>query len=144
MSAPAERPHIDVHLVRRLISTQFPQWAGLPITKLAAGHDNRSFRLGQTMLVRLPGAAPYAAQAEKEQRWLPQLAPRLPLPIPAPLAIGQPGEDYPWRWQVLGWIEGDTAAAARAMARLRTAIRRIASSGESTPAMAPADSSPTL
>ncbi len=37
-----------------------------------------------------------------------------------------------------------SAAAARAMALPRTATRRIASSGESTPAMAPAASSPTL
>jgi aminoglycoside phosphotransferase (APT) family kinase protein len=110
MSAPAEPLGIDADLVRRLIAVQFPAWAGLTVTLLAAGHDNRSFRLGDSLLVRLPSAGRYAPQAEKEQRWLRHLAPQSPLPIPAPLAIGEPGEGYPWRWQVLRWIEGDTAA----------------------------------
>ena len=112
MTGPNERVRIDEGLVRRLLAAQFPAWGDLPVTKLAAGHDNRSFRLGETMLVRLPSAGHYAPQAQKEQRWLPYLAAQLPLPIPAPLAIGAPGEGYPWSWQVLRWIEGDTAAAA--------------------------------
>ncbi len=112
MSPPADRLEIDADLVRRLIAAQFPDWAGLQVTGLASGHDNRSFRLGDGLIVRMPSAERYASQAAKEQCWLPQLAPKLPLPIPAPLAIGEPGEGYPWRWQVLRWIEGDTAAAA--------------------------------
>jgi aminoglycoside phosphotransferase (APT) family kinase protein len=121
VSAPAPRPRIDEPLVRRLVAAQFPAWAGLPVTRLASGHDNRSFRLGETMLVRLPSAETYTPQAEKEQRWLPVLAPQLPLPIPAPLAVGQPGEGYPWRWQVLRWIDGETAAAAPALDLTRLA-----------------------
>ncbi len=112
MRGPSERVGIDEALVGRLIAAQFPGWTDLPVTRLAAGHDNRSFRLGETMIARLPSHERYAAQAEKEQRWLPYLAARLPLPIPTPLVIGAPGERYPWRWQVLRWIEGDTAAAA--------------------------------
>ncbi|HWF77930.1 MAG TPA: aminoglycoside phosphotransferase family protein [Caulobacteraceae bacterium] len=112
MSRLGPRRRIDADLVRRLLATQFPEWARLPVTRLASGHDNRSFRLGDGMLVRLPSHERYAPQADKERRWLPVLAPRLPLPIPAPLAIGEPGEGYPWPWQVLGWIEGDTAATA--------------------------------
>ena len=111
MSAPAT-PRIDEGLVRRLIAAQFPAWADLPVTRLASGHDNRSFRLGAARVARLPSHERYASQAQKESRWLPYLAPRLPLPVPAPLAIGAPGEGYPWRWQVLRWIEGETAAAA--------------------------------
>jgi aminoglycoside phosphotransferase (APT) family kinase protein len=112
MSVPAEPLRIDVDLVRRLIAAQFPAWAGLTVTRLAIGNDNRSFRLGDALLVRLPSAERYAPQAEKERRWLPYLARRLPLQIPAPLAIGEPSEGYPWCWQVLRWIEGDTASAA--------------------------------
>jgi aminoglycoside phosphotransferase (APT) family kinase protein len=62
------------------------------------------------MLVRLPSAAGYVAQVEKEQRWLPYLAPRLPQPIPAPLACGAPGEGFPWPWSVYRWLPGETAA----------------------------------
>ncbi|MCG8353705.1 MAG: phosphotransferase, partial [Chloroflexales bacterium] len=77
---------ISVALVERLIATQFPQWADLPITSAAPqGWDNRTFRLGADMSVRLPSAEGYTPQVEKEHRWLPRLAPHLPLPIPVPL-----------------------------------------------------------
>ena len=104
---------IDAALVGRLVAAQFPQWADLPIRPVAnGGWDNRTFRLGEGMAARLPSAARYAAQVEKEQRWLPRLAPRLPLPIPAPLAMGAPAEGYPWPWSVYRWLSGETAVVA--------------------------------
>ncbi len=107
-------PVIDDALVRRLVTAQFPKWKGLPVRSVeAAGWDNRTFRLGDHMIVRLPQAAVYAAQVAKEHRWLPQLAPQLPLQIPTPLAIGKPADGYPWEWSVYRWIEGETAAPER-------------------------------
>ncbi len=104
---------IDNQLVRRLVATQFSQWKDLPVQPVAVGGwDNRTFHLGNQMLVRLPSAEEYATKVEKEQKWLPRLAPLLPLQIPTPLAMGEPGEGYPWRWSVYRWIEGDTAASA--------------------------------
>ena len=86
---------ITVALVQDLIASQFPQWSDLPVRPVdLSGWDNRTFRLGEEMLVRLPSAAGYAAQVEKEQRWLLRLAPLLPLPIPAPVAMGVPTHDY--------------------------------------------------
>ena len=70
------------------------------------GWDNRTFRLGDDLTVRLPSGDWYALQVEKEQRWLPVLAPRLPLPIPAPVAKGEPGEGYPYAWSVYRWLDG--------------------------------------
>ena len=102
---------IDADLVRRLIVAHFPQWAGLPIRAAEPqGWDNRTFRLGEALSVRLPSAARYVAQVEKEQKWLPRLAPHLPLPIPAPVAIGAPGEGYPWPWSINRWLEGEPGA----------------------------------
>jgi aminoglycoside phosphotransferase (APT) family kinase protein len=104
---------IDAALASRLVAAQFPRWAALTVRPLTAGGwDNRTFRLGQEMLVRLPSAERYVAQVAKEQLWLPRLAPGLPLPIPAPLAVGAPGEGYPWPWSVYRWIQGETAAAS--------------------------------
>src|SRR5580765_3868156 len=101
---------IDGTLVRRLVATQFPQWRDLAVRKVEpGGWDNITFRLGEQMAIRLPRAADYAVQVEKEHRWLPRLAPLLPLQIPTPLAIGEPGEGYPWHWSVYRWIEGETA-----------------------------------
>lgn len=101
---------IDIALVKNLVAAQFPHWADLPVYPVASGGwCNRTFHLGETMLVRLPSAERYVAQVEKEHRILPLLAPHLPLPIPAAIALGRPGEGYPWPWSVYRWIEGEGA-----------------------------------
>lgn len=101
---------LSVELVRSLIADQFPQWAEMPITAiLPGGWDNRSFRLGDTMLVRMPSAEHYVAQVHKEQSFLPILAPHLPLPIPRPIALGQPGHHYSWPFSIYDWQDGNTA-----------------------------------
>jgi aminoglycoside phosphotransferase (APT) family kinase protein len=102
----------DVALIERLISAQFPHWAGLPVVHAASnGTDHAIYRLGDDMSVRLPRIEWAIGQVEKENRWLPVLAPHLPLAIPVPLAIGEPGEGYPWRWCVSPWLEGEDATA---------------------------------
>ncbi|BBC36545.1 hypothetical protein SGFS_078390 [Streptomyces graminofaciens] len=106
----ADELDIDETLVRRLLARQFPHWAGLPLTPApAAGTDNVMYRLGDDMVVRLPRKPDGAAQADKEHRWLPRLAPLLPLPVPEPLGKGEPGEGYPLPWSVLRWLDGENA-----------------------------------
>ncbi len=113
---------IDTDLVTALVSEQFPKWRDLKVRPVDHdGWDNRTFRLGDTMSVRLPSALGYVGQVEKEHRWLPWLAPRLPLPVPAPVALGEPGADYPYPWSVYRWIEGGIATSARLDDRLRFA-----------------------
>jgi aminoglycoside phosphotransferase (APT) family kinase protein len=98
--------------VRRLVESQFPQWAGLRVEPVAkGGWDNWTFHLGDDMVVRLPSAAEYAEAVEKEHRWLPVLARRLPLPIPTPLGLGVPSADFPHPWSVYQWLDGRTATA---------------------------------
>ncbi len=100
---------INQKLVEMLICNQFPQWANLPIKPVASsGWDNRTFHLGESMTIRLPSNAEYAPQVEKEQYWLPKLAPHLPLSIPLPIAMGIPTSEYPWHWSIYRWIEGDS------------------------------------
>ncbi|UQX10988.1 phosphotransferase [Candidatus Mycobacterium methanotrophicum] len=102
---------ITTALARRLVDGQFPQWSWLPIRAVARqGMDNRSFRLGDDLVVRLPAGEWYALQVAKEQMWLPRLGPLLPLPIPQPLAHGVPGCGYPYPWSIYRWIDGTTAA----------------------------------
>jgi aminoglycoside phosphotransferase (APT) family kinase protein len=104
---------IDAALVRRLVAAQFPQWADLDVRPVAhGGWDNRTFHLGEDLSVRMPSAGRYAAAVEKEQLWLPRLAPQLSLPIPAPVALGRPGEGYPYPWSVCRWLPGEAADAA--------------------------------
>src|SRR5215207_6646361 len=105
---------IDSDLVRRLIRAQFPQWAQLPVRPVEhGGWDNRTFHLGDRMTVRLPSSAGYRLQVEKEHRWLPVLAPQLPLAIPTPVGRGVPAEGYPFPWSVYGWIDGEQATPRR-------------------------------
>lgn len=100
--------------MRRLISDQFPQWAHHPVEPVArSGWDNATFRLGDSMAVRLPSASEYALAVDKEHQWLPVLAPRLPLPVPVPLAKGRPGAGYPFSWSVYSWLDGEQATAER-------------------------------
>lgn len=109
-SPPDGRAGIDVSLVERLIAAQFPQWRGLTVEPVPVdGWDNRTYRLGDTMTVRLPTAAGYVPAVDKEHHWLPRLAPALPVAVPPVLGKGAPGEGYPYPWSVRGWLDGDTA-----------------------------------
>ncbi|WMT40936.1 aminoglycoside phosphotransferase family protein [Paenibacillus sp. D2_2] len=100
---------INTEVVRQLINSQFPEWKDLDIVPVEkSGHDNRTYRLGSEMTVRLPSHERYASAVEKELTWLPIFEPLLSLPIPAPIAQGEPTNEYPLPWSVNRWIEGDT------------------------------------
>lgn len=108
-----DRKPADAAVAGRLIASQFPQWSHLEVRPVdAQGWDNCTFRLGDEMLVRLPTAEEYALAVEKEHRWLPVLAPALPLEVPVPLATGVPDECFPHNWSVYRWIGGEPAARA--------------------------------
>ncbi|HEV2070939.1 MAG TPA: aminoglycoside phosphotransferase family protein [Acidimicrobiales bacterium] len=109
-----KKSDITPELVARLIADQFPLWAGLAIRSVEpSGSDNITFRLGDTLSVRLPRAAAFAAQVDKEQRWLPVLAGQLPLAIPEPVALGHPNRWFPWPWSIYRWLEGEPATVGR-------------------------------
>jgi aminoglycoside phosphotransferase (APT) family kinase protein len=98
---------IDVDLVRALVATQFPEWAGERLTPVASsGTVNALYRLGSDMVVRLPLAVWGAEAVEREHEWIPRLAPWLPVDLPDLLGRGRPGSGYPCPWSVFGWIEG--------------------------------------
>jgi aminoglycoside phosphotransferase (APT) family kinase protein len=141
---PARKMHadeldIDVALVRRLLEAQLPEWAALPLEPVpSTGTVNAIFRLGEDKAARLPRVERYAGGLEKELRWLPRLAPHLPLAVPEPLAQGEPGPGYPWPWAVYRWLEGETWAADRVanlgeaaadLARFVVALRRLETAG---------------
>lgn len=132
---PAAEVDVTVDLVRRLLVEQHPDLAHLSLTEAAFGWDNVMFRLGGELSVRLPRRAMSAPLVDHEIRWLPVLAPRLPLPIPAPVRSGHPGGGYPWSWSVCPWFDGepaavrppdDAAATARALGDFLRALHRPA------------------
>ncbi|MCP2328222.1 aminoglycoside phosphotransferase (APT) family kinase protein [Hamadaea flava] len=102
-----QRITIETDVVRHLVANQFPEWADLPVEPVAnGGWDNWTFHLGSGRSVRMPSAAEYALAVDKEHRWLPELAPQLPLPIPVPLAMGRPDAGYPFSWSIYPWLDG--------------------------------------
>ncbi len=109
---PAAEVDVSVELVRRLLAGQHPDLAGLDLAVLANGWDNLVCTVGTDYLVRLPRRALAAELVAHEQRWLPVLAPGLPLPIPAPVRVGHPAEGFPWRWSVVPYFPGAVAALA--------------------------------
>lgn len=99
--------HIDSHLAHLLIQEQFPEYADLPITSVEKqGHDNRTYRLGKSLLIRLPTAESYALKVPKEQALLPKLAPHLTLRIPSPIKMGVASSKYPYPFSIYAWIDG--------------------------------------
>ena len=109
---PAAEVEVSADLVRRLLADQHPDLARLPVEFLAHGWDNELYRLGNGLVARLPRRALGAQIIKNEQRWLPELALLLPLPIPCPERIGVPACGYPYPWSVVPYLPGVPAARA--------------------------------
>lgn len=119
--APGPKPDADVGidraLVRALLSAQYPDLAGLDLDFADDGWDNAVYRLGPDLAVRMPRRASAHSLLLNELRWLPFLAPRLPVPVPVPVHRGAPGEGYPYHWAVMPWFRGRSAALAAPVER---------------------------
>ena len=134
----ADEISTDVDLVRRLLAAQFPQWANLPIERVASyGTDHDIYRLGDLLVVRLPRIRAATQQAAKEAEWLPRLAPHVPLALPVQLVMGHATEGYPFGWSVYEWLPGDNAndtiddleQAAVDLGAFVKALRRVDTAG---------------
>jgi aminoglycoside phosphotransferase (APT) family kinase protein len=120
---PAAEVDVTEDLVRDLLVEQHPDLADLPLVVVANGWDNVILRLGRELSVRVPRRQAAARLVANEQRWLPELAPRLPLPVPVPVRRGVPTGFYPWHWSVCPWFDGDLAADVAPAGR--TAARQL-------------------
>lgn len=110
MGKPAAEVSVTADLVARLLAEQHPDLADLPLTPVAEGWDNAVIRAGARLAVRVPRRALGARLIRSEQRWLPGLAPRLPVDVPVPVRRGRPSPSFPWPWSVVPWFDGDLAA----------------------------------
>jgi aminoglycoside phosphotransferase (APT) family kinase protein len=139
MATPPAEIDIDVPLVRALLAEQHPDLATLPLQRVASGWDNDIFRLGDDLTVRLPRRLMAAVLVHHEQRWLPEVAPGLPLPVPVPIRVGTPSEAlaYPYAWTIGAWFPGgplevnppdDLTATAASLGAFLAALHRPAPS----------------
>ena len=105
---------VKVETVQELVANQFPEWSGLPITGIASqGTVNALFRIGDQLVARFPLQP---AAVDETRRWLEseaeaarELLGRTPFATPEPVAIGEPGIDFPLPWSVQTWLPGTTA-----------------------------------
>jgi aminoglycoside phosphotransferase (APT) family kinase protein len=110
----ADQLTVGINTVRELISNQFPEWTGLPITEVASqGTVNALFRIGDQLAARFPLRP---AGVDETRRWLEseaeaarELLGRTPFPTPEPVAVGDPGAGFPLPWSVQTWLPGTTA-----------------------------------
>ncbi|MCR9259063.1 MAG: aminoglycoside phosphotransferase family protein [Pseudomonadaceae bacterium] len=104
---------IDDSLVYKLVSTQFPDYADLPRSRLnASGSSNVLYRLGDELLVRLPRQPGSGAAIEKEKHWLPVLSRHLPVAVPEIKAWGKPAFGFTEPWSIVQWIDGELPPAS--------------------------------
>jgi aminoglycoside phosphotransferase (APT) family kinase protein len=126
--------------MRRLLAAQCPQWAHLPVTALpdeVEGTDHVLFRIGDDLVARMPKIASAVEQAESDAHWLSLLADHLPVRVPVPRYVGEPGAGYPWRWTVVPWVDGSTpprlgsddVGLARDVAGFARALHAVDSAG---------------
>ncbi len=99
-------------LVRALLRDQHPDLAELELRDVEGGWDNRQWRLGPELAVRLPRTERAPALLRTEQKWLPVLAGRLPLPTPVPVRVGEPSDLFEHTWTITRWVDGEPADRA--------------------------------
>jgi aminoglycoside phosphotransferase (APT) family kinase protein len=124
---------VDDIVVRRLLGEQFPEWATLPLERVAtSGSDHVLYRLGRDLVVRLPRKEGVDPQIDKERTWLPRLAPLVSCALPTPVAKGTPSRMYPFAWSVYTWLDGDNppegiaaSELARDLARFVTTLQSV-------------------
>jgi aminoglycoside phosphotransferase (APT) family kinase protein len=118
----ADQVDIDEAVARRLIAAQLPRYAALPLHRVpSGGTENAVFRLGSALAVRMPLTPGAVGGLLKEVRWLPVVAPHLPLDVPEVVATGSPGDGYPFPWAILSWLPGEDALSGRFRSLAETA-----------------------
>jgi aminoglycoside phosphotransferase (APT) family kinase protein len=105
---------ITAGMVRTLVDEQFPEWAHLPIEHVALeGTTNAVFRIGNDLVARFPlrPDRPNVIRSilETEAAAARELREHTSVPVPEPVAIGEPRTDYPLPWSVQTWLAGNTA-----------------------------------
>ena len=138
-----EEVEVDASVVARLLAAQAPELAHLPLNRIEAwGTDHAIFRLGEDLSVRVPKIGWAAKQGLKEERWLGVLAQQLPVEVPVPVLVGEPGFGYPFEWYVSPWLDGvnpspdgptDQIQLARDLAAFVHALQAVDATGAPEP-----------
>lgn len=111
----ANQVDVAVDTVRRLVADQFPRWRSLPVQPVPSdGTVNALFRLGDEVVLRFPLQPGPGTREElvREQDNATLVAAHVPLEVPTPIALGEPGHGYPGAWAAYRWIPGTRVGGA--------------------------------
>ena len=106
---------VTAEMVRDLVGAQFPEYVGLPIEPVRSeGTVNAIFRIGENLAARFPLQP---NDIDHTRRWLRteanaarELLAHTRVPVPEPVAIGEPGAGYLLPWSIQTWVPGTTAS----------------------------------
>lgn len=116
MKMHRDQLHIDEHIVRQLVSEQFPQWRDESVVHVSGGGTvNAIFRIGEGLAARFPlspgDPTELRAELRKETAAMGELAVASPMPTPLHVAHGAPGLGYPLPWSIQSWLPGTVASS---------------------------------
>ncbi|MGH8793135.1 MAG: aminoglycoside phosphotransferase family protein [Stackebrandtia sp.] len=111
----SDQVDITVETVAGLVAAQFPRWRDLPVRALTSHSTvNALFRLGEEIVLRFPLrpglGSDLREELVREQDNARRAAAHVPLAVPEPLGLGEPGEGYPGWWTAYRWISGEIAS----------------------------------
>jgi aminoglycoside phosphotransferase (APT) family kinase protein len=109
---PPATVEVSDTVVQCVVRDQRPGLGDRPLARVANGWDNATFRLGDDLAIRLPRRAEAVSLILHEQRYLPDIARRSPVPVPVPVQAGRPTSDFPWPWSIVRWVPGTAALSA--------------------------------
>jgi aminoglycoside phosphotransferase (APT) family kinase protein len=86
---------VDEALARRLLA-QFPELAIESVRPFAQGWDYTILVVNDRWAFRFPRREIVVAGTRRELAVLPELAPLLPVPVPVPVFVGEPSDEFRW------------------------------------------------
>lgn len=115
---------VDETLARTLIREQFTELAAGELRLLGEGWDTMVWLVDGRWVFRFPRRSMVIRGLELEMRYLTQIAPRVPLPIPQPTYLGRPSEAYEWPFYGAPFLPGRELADSALDEDARAALGR--------------------
>ena len=130
-SAPADVVP-DPPVATLLLREQAPHLTDMPVRPSSASVSSNWVLPRRDPGHPLARSDDYIADPVNEVRWLPRLAPKLPVAVPDVVAVGQPSGTFPRPWAVVSWVPGDLPLALDGSQQALLAGSRASSSRAST------------
>ncbi len=98
---------LDLAEIAEILGTANKRWKTLSLEPLGAGTDNRMYRLGPDMVLRIPRTSSSALQLHKETRWVGKVTKGLPLRSPRLICAIPATSNNRDTWALYDWIPGE-------------------------------------